>query len=389
LESIPGGNASRLKGSVFPGRVGLQQRVLPAYRVPFYDALAAACAGGLSVFAGQPQSDEGIATANNLQVARFVQARNWDPLNTSSPWYVLWQPGLLTWLKQWEPRALILEANSRYLSNRLAVAWMHRRGRPVVGWGLGVPQPDKSPGGAGVLAGVQARERLGYYRSLDGIIAYSQRGADEYRALGIPAGRIFIAFNAVAPPPQSPPPTRSSTFNGQPVVLFVGRLQTRKRVDNLLNACAALPPGLQPRLVVVGDGPRREELQALAEKVYPAAQFYGAQHGAALEANFATADLFVLPGTGGLAVQQAMSFGLPVIVAEGDGTQDDLVRPGNGWRVRPGDQDDLIVTLHSALSDPAQLRRKGAESYRIVAEEANLDRMVKVFIQALNEVTLR
>ena len=44
-------------------------------------------------------------------------------------------------------------------------------------------------------------------------------------------------------------------------------------------------------------------------------------------AHFAGADLFVLPGTGGLAVQEAMSYALPVIVAKGDGTQEDLVRP--------------------------------------------------------------
>ena len=387
MESIPGGNASDVNGPVFHGRLALQQRVLPAYRVPFYDALASACKGGLSVFAGQPQPDESIASASQLQVARFVQARNWDPLNTSSSWYVLWQRGLLAWLKQWDPQALIVEANSRYLSNRLAVIWMHRRRRPVIGWGLGVPQPDVPSGWSGVLANLQARERASYYRSLDGIIAYSQRGGDEYRELGIPPGRVFVAYNAVALRPKSPPPLRPTAFDGQPVVLFVGRLQARKRVVNLIRACATLPGELQPRLVIVGDGPARDELLALAERVYPAAQFPGVQHGAALEASFAAADLFVLPGTGGLAVQQAMSFGLPVVVAEGDGTQDDLVRPVNGWRVRPGDLDDLTVTLRLALSDPARLRSMGNESYRIVAEEANLETMVRVFLQALSEVT--
>ena len=345
--------------------------------------------GGLSVFAGQPQPDESIAAASHLQVARFVLARNWDPLNTSSPWYVLWQRGLLAWLRQWDPQALIVEANSRYLSNRLAVIWMHRRGRPVIGWGLGVPQPNEPSGWSGAPTRImQAKERASYYRSLDGIIAYSQRGADEYRELGIPPGRVFVAYNAATLRPKSPPPLRLPAFDGQPVVLFVGRLQARKRVDNLLHACATLPDELQPRLVIVGDGPARDELLALAEKVYPAAQFPGAQRSAALEAYFAAADLFVLPGTGGLAVQQAMSFGLPVIVAEGDGTQDDLVRPANGWRVRPGNLDDLTDTLRLALSDPARLRCMGAESYRIVADEANLETMVKVFVQALNEADL-
>ena len=40
--------------------MGVIQRVLPAYRAAFFDALAAECAGGLSVFAGQPRPEEMI-----------------------------------------------------------------------------------------------------------------------------------------------------------------------------------------------------------------------------------------------------------------------------------------------------------------------------------------
>ena len=41
--------------TLIPLRLGLVQRVLPSYRVPFFDALARACAGGLGLFAGQPR----------------------------------------------------------------------------------------------------------------------------------------------------------------------------------------------------------------------------------------------------------------------------------------------------------------------------------------------
>ena len=93
----------------------------------------------------------------------------------------------------------------------------------------------------------------------------------------------------------------------------------------------------KPRLVIVGDGPERAKLESLAKEVYPSAEFVGTKHGAELTPYFAEADLFVLPGTGGLAVQEAMAHGLPVIVAKGDGTQDDLVRAGNGWQIPPED----------------------------------------------------
>jgi hypothetical protein len=45
-----------------PVKVGFQQRVLPTYRVPFFDALAEVCPQGLGVFAGEPRSDEALDT---------------------------------------------------------------------------------------------------------------------------------------------------------------------------------------------------------------------------------------------------------------------------------------------------------------------------------------
>ncbi len=362
---------------MYPGKVALQQRVIPAYRAPFFDLLAQYCAGGLTVFAGRPLPVEGITPATRLEVARFVPARNRHFTDPSRNTYLCWQQGILDWLRSEDPDALIVEANPRNLSTWRAVAWMKRRGRRVVGWGLGAPP---QPGIAGKLLDAWRRAFL---RRLDAVIAYSRRGAVQYHALGMPPERIFVAVNAVAPRPTQSPPTRPPDFAEKPVVLFVGRLQARKRLDLLFQACAALPPERQPRVIVVGDGPARAHFEALAQQVYPQVEFVGARHGADLDPLFTQADLFVLPGTGGLAVQQALAHGLPVIVAQGDGTQDDLVRPENGWQVPPGDVDALRAVLAEALADPARLRRMGEYSFRIVRDEVNLERMVAVFLKAL------
>jgi glycosyltransferase involved in cell wall biosynthesis len=204
--------------------------------------------------------------------------------------------------------------------------------------------------------------------------------------MGFPTEKICVAPNAAASRPSGPPPTRLPEFKGKPNVLFVGRLQARKRLDLLLQACAALPKDLQPHLILVGDGPERGPLEALAKTIYPAAEFPGARHGPELVPYFAAADLFVLPGTGGLAVQEAMSYGLPVIMGKGDGTNDDLVRPGNGWQLPPDDPSALTNMLRTALSDVGRLRRMGAESYRIVKEEINLEKMVEIFLGAIQNV---
>lgn len=365
-----------LPAITYKGRLGLQQRVVPAYRVPFFKQLAAVCEGGLKVFAGEPRRDEGILTASDLEREWFYSGRNLHILG--GPLYLCYQQRLVDWLEDWNPEALILEANPRYIANWAALRWMWQRNRPVIGWGLGAPTLQS------VLAGVRNAYRQRFLNGFDALIAYSTVGANQYRKLGVDNKRLFVAPNAIAP---IPPPMASRKVKPQKDlrVLFVGRLQARKRVDNLLKACAAQEN--MPALTIIGDGPARNDLEALARGVYPRANFTGAQQGEALDAYFRAADLFVLPGTGGLAVQQAMAHGLPVIVAEGDGTQNDLATPQNGWLVPPDNTQALVETLREALSDPRRLISMGQESHRLVSERFNIETMASVFVQALNVVS--
>ena len=299
-----------------PVRLGLQQRVLPEYRAAFLEMLAASCPQGLGVFAGRARPREAIASVDELGQAQYFPAENRHLFSGSA--YGLLQTNFLRWLNEWQPEALIVEANARYLSTPAAIYWMHRRHRPVIGWGLGAP----------TASFIEAALRGRFLHSLDAVIAYSSAGADQYIAAGLPPERVFIAANSVAPRPTQPPIKRPNTYaEGRPTLLFIGRLQARKRLEILLQACAALPEALYPRLYIVGDGPEREYLQQLAAQIFPAAIFTGAKHGEELEPYFAAADLFVLPGTGGLAVQQAMSHSLPVIVGAADGTQTDMLTP--------------------------------------------------------------
>ncbi len=362
---------------MFPGKVGLIQRVLPHYRKPFFDSLGTACLEGLSVIAGQPRSDEMIRPVEKLEHARLSSTRNLNFLKGSL--YFCFQIGLMDWLTSWNPDVLIVEANARYLSTPPAIRWMHNRKRPVIGWGLGAPPIS------GIFAPLRQSRRAEFTSQFDSLITYSQSGASEYADLGFPRDQIFVAANAVTPPPMHTIPNRPSPNENQPArVLFVGRLQKRKKLDNLLTACSHLPETLQPELVIVGDGPDRTHLKNLAEKIYPVTIFSGALYGEDLTKQFLMADLFVLPGTGGLAIQQAMSYALPVIAAQADGTQADLISDDNGWEVPEDDVPALESALKKALSDKSKLQEMGKESYRIVAEEINLDQMVAVFIEVLN-----
>jgi len=364
----------------FPGKVGVQQRVLPFYRNEFFDELAGYCEGGLSIFAGEPQPDEGINVWRNLEKAQFTRGRNYHLLNPNSKFYLCWQGGLIKWLKNWQPDVLIIEANPRYMNTKSAINWMHQHDRKVVGWGLGAPEIT------GYFSNVRRRLREKFLRNLDAIIAYSSKGAQEYRKSCVPADRIYIATNAVSHAPSGDCPQRVRAPNKLLSVLFIGRIQPRKRIDNLIRACSKLPDEIKPSLVIIGDGPEREKCINLAKEIYPETVFPGALMGEELQRYFLEADLFVLPGTGGLAAQQAMTFGLPVIMAEGDGTQSDLIGENNGWLVAPGNLEELIDTLTIALSDDARLRSMGKNAFMTIKEKINIECMSEVFIETLLSV---
>ena len=379
--------------SLFAGKLGIIQRVLPTYRIPFFEKLAARCHGGLEVFAGEPQASEGIRVQGSPAPPWRVRAqnRNFGDVE-NNVWYMCWQAGTTEWLQKWDPAALVINVNPRLISNWKAIRFMRQRGRAVVGWGLGeLPR-------SGLSATQSVRRQLAIQQVLacDAIIAYSSKAAGDYREMGVSPEKVFAAYNAVDTATAStlrrqflldPAPVLSlkAEFSPQhhPIVLTVGRILPQKRIDVLIRACAALDHPC--RLVIVGDGPERPALEALAAEILPSTRFLGFQSGAELGRTFLTADLFVLPGTGGLAIQEAMGYGKPVLVADADGTEQDLVENGrNGYLLEPGNARQLRELMDQLLAEPCRLEQMSNASLGIVEHKVNLERMVDIFVTAVN-----
>jgi len=153
-----------------------------------------------------------------------------------------------------------------------------------------------------------------------------------------------------------------------PVVLLVSRLVKEKDLADLVEMDRILRArGARYRLVLVGDGPMRSELEASL----PAAHFAGHQAGEALARWYASADVFVFPSTTetfGNVVLEAMASGLPAVVVNRGGPPDQ-VRPGeNGWIARANDPADLADRVESLLTDPETRARMGRRAVRAARE---------------------
>jgi len=157
--------------------------------------------------------------------------------------------------------------------------------------------------------------------------------------------------------------------DGPMSVLFVGRLDAEKNIDQLLRALAPLP---HVRADLVGDGTRRRDLEALAADLDVADRvtFHGFVSDAELVHRYAEADVFCMPGTAelqSLATMEAMAAGLPVIAADALALPH-LVHHGvNGYLFEPGAITSVSRWIADLAADPAARVRMGAESRAIVA----------------------
>lgn len=172
-----------------------------------------------------------------------------------------------------------------------------------------------------------------------------------------------------------------------PTVLFVGRMDQEKRVDELIRAFAALPAGLPARLELVGDGPERAAWTGLVAQlgVGDRVRFRGFVSEEDLLEAYSGAAVFCMPGIAelqSLATLEAMASGTPVVAADAMALPH-LVRPGrNGWLYPPGDVTELSTRLAALLGDPALRRRMGAVSREIVGDHAisaTLDRFEGIY----------
>ena len=234
-----------------------------------------------------------------------------------------------------------------------------------------------------------------FCNSFDAMIAYSHKAARDYVHLGVPKDRVFVAPNSVAngTDKQIESETcgeaevtdqwkRAHGLGGKPIVFFVGRIQRRKRIDDLIRACA--PIADRCHLMLVGDGPDRPRLEEFAKTILPETVFMGHQSGEELARCFSAGDLFVMPGLGGLALHEAMAHGKAVICTSGDGTEVDLVRNGqNGFRVHTGDITSLTNQIEAAVKNPNRLLDMGRASQQVVAHEHNMRQMVDGFLAAV------
>jgi phosphatidylinositol alpha 1,6-mannosyltransferase len=170
------------------------------------------------------------------------------------------------------------------------------------------------------------------------------------------------------------------------VVAFVSRLVVEKGLDIVSAVLTGLDAkGLRYRALLVGDGPERQRL----EQLHPNAIFAGHLGSEALATAYASADVFLFPSeteTFGNVTLEAMSSGLPVVVANATGSSD-LVEAGiTGFLVEPRNAQDFLENTTRLVTD-SEMRREMGNAARAVAERYEWKRILDKMADYYEAVT--
>lgn len=298
-----------------------------------------------------------------------------------------WGSGLSRDLDEWGPD--LVHVVSPTFAAGSAKRWARRHGVPVVASFHTQFVAYFRYYGVGPLERLGWRLLRRFYRDCAAVYAPSRAIVDELGRRGIRPVRVWSrGVDAYAFSPAWRDPglrARVGADRNVPLLLMVSRLVREKDLRDLVPMARRLEAGGVPfRLVLVGDGPLRAEL----ETELPDAVFAGHQTGAQLSRWYASADVFVLPSTTetfGNVVQEALASGVPAVVVDRGGPRT-VIEPGvSGLVARANDPADLARQTSRLLTDPA-LREAMGRAARDHMERRSWSRVNQVLVEGYREL---
>lgn len=353
-------------------RVYIYQRVLPHYRVPFFERLYQLCKGcGIELTVLYGLEKQGA-------VPRSVHPQR--------PWAVLIKNVYINLyftevcfqvpVKQSLTRnsVVIVEQASRLLMNYILFVLRGVRWLKIGFWGHGRNfQNDE-----GRLVEVFKRA---YSTNCDWWFCYTEGSAKIVNELGFPQSRITVVRNSIDTESllsarnslsQSRIDELRQTLNidGSNVAVFCGGMYSHKRIDFLLAACIEARKRLTDfEIVFIGDGPDAYKVEEFC-KTHSWGRFLGQISGVERASYFALAKVFLMPGLVGLAVLDSFALATPMITTDNSFHSPEieyLIDGENGLVVanvledyvsavvRAMTDDDLLTKLQAGCAQSAKL----------------------------------
>tara|TARA_B100000768_G_C11283291_1_gene380076 strand:+ start:4087 stop:5217 length:1131 start_codon:yes stop_codon:yes gene_type:complete len=286
------------------------------------------------------------------------------------------------------PKVVICEGASNLANSMIAFIYCKIFGKKYIWWSLGKIQDRVYDKKRSTL------DKIIKYieRKSDRIITYSSVGKIYFKSLGIDDDKIIVAVNVIDTESKlvaiqqfdDATELKEQYKHYDFISLFVGALTKEKAIERLLIAQKKLEDrGLSIGTIIVGDGSHREELEKEAKKLQVKhVDFVGKKISDSYK-YFSLAKLFVLPGLGGLAISEAMCYGLPVIASIGDGCEVDLVSKENGIVDKDMTPEKLANYIQYFYDNREITKTFGEKSIEVITHQYNSQNYIKMIKHAI------
>ncbi|MFH1057553.1 MAG: glycosyltransferase [Pseudomonadota bacterium] len=221
-----------------------------------------------------------------------------------------------------------------------------------------------------------------------GAVVGVTRAAEDFVRRFVRRRPVLTLPNPIEPPP--PPADLPRLWPAGPALIAMGRLDPQKNFPLLIRVFARVAAAHPDwRLVILGEGPLRAELTALAAGLGLAGRVHLAGRVADPFTHLRRADVFVMSSDYEgfpMSLLEAMSCGLPVVATDCCTGMREIVRPGEDGLLTPvGDADALALALAGLMQDPAQ-RAKLAAAVPQVCQRFGLIRILGLWDQLFGRV---
>ena len=295
---------------------------------------------------------------------------------------------LLKIIKEEKPDVVVLQFHVAVLSFWKLYFYLKKHNIPYVTWDCNYTRDTLN----GLAVKIRKKMVDFTYRKAKVCLTYGYVFKDYLLNIGKSADKIVVAQNTINIEKileNRSKECENRSFNHPLRILYVGALIQRKYVETAIKAVSQLiNNGHDIYFDIVGNGNYIENLKELntAEGNTERIIFHGAKKGKELQCFFEKDDVFILPGTGGLAINEAMAYSMPIISTKGDDTVLDLL-DGNGYLLKEfGNVDEIYTCIENFIKLPESEKQKMAKrSEFIVKERASLNNMVNKHIEAIEK----
>lgn len=283
-----------------------------------------------------------------------------------------------------KPDVIITEGASNLINATIAFLYCKLFNKKFIWWSLGKLENTKYN---------LVRQIINYpieiiERNSNCIITYSTVGKDYFKAINVPDNKIFVAVNVV----DTDKITQRNTslpanlrnqhrFN----ILFVGSLTRHKNLKILIEAFSDLENKYDNcSLTIVGSGNELNNLINLSNELGVRNIYFPGQDFDNVSRYFINSDVFVLPGLGGLAISEALAYGIPVIASIGDGCEKDLIiQNENGIIDINLNRYSLLNYLSDLYENPHKLATYKINAKNIIQNKYNINTYMNQIDEAI------